>query len=210
MPQAILYSFRRCPYAMRARMALNVSGLDYEHREVTLRDKPQTMLEASPKGTVPVFIKTDGEVIDESLAVMKFALTQNDPENWMCDKSEKTEQFISQMDNKFKFHLDRYKYASRYNDDAKRGDVDLVHRAKAVEILQVWEDALSHNTYLLGDTPSLADIATFPFIRQFAATDREWWDCRPLPHIADWLDSFLSSDRFKTIMKKHPLWSPDK
>jgi len=119
---ATLYSFRRCPYAMRGRMALNISGLEYEHREVLLRDKPDAMLAASPKGTVPVFIKADDSVIDESLDLMFFALSENDPLGWLdCDR-EMADTLIAQNDGDFKHHLDRYKYASRYKDDAKRGD----------------------------------------------------------------------------------------
>jgi glutathione S-transferase len=190
-------------------MALNVSGLEYEHREVALRDKPQAMLKASPKGTVPVFVTDKGKVIDESLAVMRYALSKNDPENWLSDTSRHisdTETFLTLMDNEFKFHLDRYKYASRYDENANRGDVDLKHRAQAIEILLKWETALSQSSYLLGETATLSDIATFPFIRQFAATERKWWESRPLPYVADWLEGFVQSDRFKAIMKKRPLW----
>ncbi len=206
MSQAILYSFRRCPYAMRARMALSVSGLEYEHREVLLRDKPASMLEASPKGTVPVFITEKEHVIDESLAVINHALSINDPENWRRDKSDFTTNLISIMDNEFKFHLDRYKYASRYDETAKRGDVNLEHRALAVDCLQDWESVLGSKPYLLDENISLADIATFPFIRQFAATEPDWWSTKPLPHVADWLERCVTSPLFKAIMAKYPTW----
>ena len=205
---AILYSFRRCPYAMRARLALSIAGVSYEHREVSLRDKPEAMLEASPKGTVPVFVTSSGEVIDESLAIMRYGLKKNDPKNWLFDETGKTAEFLRLMDEDFKPHLDQYKYASRYDEDAERGDVNLEHRAAAVGILQNWESALAENDFLLRDTPSLADIATFPFIRQFAATEKEWWATEPLPNVADWLDRCLQSDLFKKIMKKRPLWAP--
>ncbi len=205
---AILYSFRRCPYAMRARLALTISEMSYEHREVSLRNKPEAMLEASPKGTVPVYVMPSGEVIDESLAIMRYALSKNDPQNWLFDTTDRTSEFVRLMDEDFKPHLDQYKYASRYDDDAKRGDVNLDHRAAAVALLQKWEAALSESDYLLRDTPSFADIATFPFIRQFAATEKEWWATKPLPKVADWLDSCLKSDLFKRIMKKRPLWEP--
>lgn len=193
---------------MRARMALSVADIEYEHREVSLRNKPQAMLEASPKGTVPVFITSAGKVIDESVAVMRHALNSHDPENWMFDQTDRANDFIKVMDEDFKPHLDRYKYASRYDETAERGDVNLEHRAAAVEILKKWESALEKHDFLLRDTPSLADIATFPFIRQFAATEKDWWASKPLPRVADWLDRCLNSDLFKKIMKKRPLWEP--
>lgn len=203
----ILYSFRRCPYAMRARMALTVSNLSYEHREIALRQKPEAMLTASPKGTVPVYITSEGKVIDESLEVMRHALNQNDPENWLCDETNFTQDLIEIMDGDFKYHLDRYKYASRYDETAKRGDVNLVHRAHAIACLKAWETALQKNPFLLDDHPSLADIATFPFIRQFAATEPDWWASSPLPKTAQWLSGLLRSELFTSIMKKHPLWA---
>lgn len=206
MSQAILYSFRRCPYAMRARMALFVSGLPYEHREVILRDKPASMLAASPKGTVPVYITNDGVVIDESLAVMNYALQKGDPNNWLRDTSKLTDAFIDTTDGDFKYHLDRYKYASRYDDTAKRGDVNLEHRDEAIACLKKWEDTLEKSPFLIGDSVSLADVATFPFIRQFAATEPDWWASKPLPATANWLDKLINSELFKSIMKKHPLW----
>lgn len=189
-------------------MALSIADIDYEHREVSLRNKPQAMLDASPKGTVPVFITSEGKVIDESLAVMRHALNYRDPEEWRLTETEKTSEFIKAMDEDFKPHLDRYKYASRYDETAERGDVNLEHRAAAVDILKKWERALEKHDYLLRDTPSFADIATFPFIRQFAATEKDWWESKPLPRVADWLERCLKSDLFKKIMKKRPLWEP--
>lgn len=204
---AVLYSFRRCPYAMRARMALHVSGAQYEHREVVLRDKPAEMLSASPKGTVPVYITQDGTVIDESLAVMAWALAQNDPERWQRpDNAQQIDALIGTNDLAFKHSLDRYKYASRYDDTAKRGDVDLSHRAKCEDILSVYNSILSRQNYLIDARPSLADIAIFPFIRQFAATEPDWWANAPFQHVRGWLEGWLACDLFKTIMKKHPLF----
>ena len=203
---AVLYSFRRCPYAMRGRMGLQVSGLDYEHREVLLRDKPQAMLDASPKGTVPVYILPDGTVIDESLDVLEYALGQNDPLGWLDCDMEPAEFLIDSNDHKFKHHLDRYKYASRYKDDARRGDVDLDHRKAAEDFIQVLEDRLKAGPYLLGEKQSIADIAIFPFIRQFANTDRAWWDSAPYPATQGWLEQHITSDLFLAIMKKHPVW----
>ncbi len=208
---AVLYSFRRCPYAMRGRMALKVSGLEIEHREILLRDKPASMLKASPKATVPVVVLDDGRVIEESLDVMAWALENNDPHDWLkCDR-DKANALIAENDGPFKHHLDRYKYASRYKDDAKRGDIDLDHRKQAEKFLATLEENLSDSgqsapRFLLGNKQSIADIAIFPFIRQFANTDREWWESAPYPHVRDWLHYHLESDLFKSVMIKHPLW----
>ena len=208
---AILYSFRRCPYAMRGRMALAISGLNYEHREIILRNKPASMLRFSPKGTVPVFITADGMVIDESLDVVHYALGQNDPEGWLARKDDMSAQFMADNDGPFKHHLDRYKYASRYNEDAKRGDVDMGHRADAETYIQKLESRLSNAPYLAGETRGLADMTIFPFIRQFANTDINWWNgpedaAPPYPATHKWLTGLIGSDLFKQIMTKHPLW----
>jgi len=205
---AVLYSFRRCPYAMRARMALHVSGLHYEHREVLLRDKPDAMLKASPKGTVPVFVKEDGTVVDESLDVLLYALSENDPLGWLDCEREEADTLIAANDGDFKHNLDRYKYASRYDEDANRGDVDLSHRKAAEVHIQNLEQRTEINEFLLGDKQTLADIAIFPFIRQFANTDEEWWEQSPYPKTRAWLSRHISSDLFKTVMKKHQVWSP--
>ncbi len=200
---AILYSFRRCPYAMRARMALHVSGIDYEHRELILRDKPASMLKASPKGTVPVFIQDSGNVLDESLDLALWALEQNDPNGWM-DVYEPD--LVVQNDGPFKHHLDRYKYASRYDDTAPRGAVDLSHRDQAETILSKLNQRLEKNSYLSGSSQSFTDIAIFPFIRQFAAVETDWWQSTPYAALRAWLETHVNSDLFKTIMVKHPLW----
>ena len=203
---AILYSFRRCPYAMRGRMGLKVSGLDYEHREIILRDKPQEMLDASPKGTVPVFIKDDGKVIEESLDLLNWALSQNDPLGWMDCNIEDAQILIAANDTDFKHHLDRYKYASRYSDNAKRGDIDMSHRKEAEKHIQNLEDILVKNPYLLGDKQTIADIAIFPFMRQFSNVEPEWWAVAPYPKTRDWLTRHTESELFKSIMTKYPLW----
>ncbi|WP_435202766.1 glutathione S-transferase [Qipengyuania sp. 902] len=200
MAEAILYSFRRCPYAMRARMALHVSGLAYEHREVVLRDKPAAMLGVSPKGTVPVFVTTDGEVLEESLDIMRHALAQNDPEGWL-DRGDQA--LVAANDGPFKHHLDRYKYASRYEDvDPEQ------HRASAVEILAELDRRLAATPHLCGDKRGFADIAIFPFVRQFANHDRERFDADLMPHLQAWLEGLVASDLFAAIMKKHPKWEP--
>ena len=204
--RAILYSFRRCPYAMRARMGLSVSAINYEHREIELRDKPQEMLDISPKGTVPVFITSTGQIIEESLEVMTYALDINDPNGWLdCDKA-RAQTLIIQNDGTFKTHLDRYKYASRYDKTVKRGDVDFSHRALALEFIQELEEALANSEFLSGPKQSLADIAIFPFIRQFSNVEPQWWAASPYPKTRHWLSHHLNSALFDTIMTKHPIW----
>lgn len=202
----ILYSFRRCPYAMRARMALRIAQIDYEHREIILRDKPASMLKYSPKGSVPVFITSAGEVIDESLDIMRRALAQNDPDNWLVGSSAESDELIAQNDGPFKHHLDRYKYPSRYGD-ATRGQTDPAHRDEACKIVADYEARLGEQNNLVGDKPCIADIAIFPFMRQFANTDRVWWDSAAYPRTHAWLERHLESELFKSVMTKHPLWT---
>ena len=195
----ILYTFRRCPYAMRARMALRLADAEYEHREVSLRDKPDTMLEASPKGSVPVFITASGNVLEESLDIL----------HWALPRANLDARLVKLIDGPFKHHLDRYKYASRYDENLKRGDIDLSHRKDAVEILQAFETVLEGQAFLSGPDMGPADIATFPFVRQFAAVEPDWWATNAgLPKTRDWLKICLESDLFKAVMDKHPLWSP--
>ena len=194
----ILYSFRRCPYAMRARMAIAVSGVRVELREVVLREKPLELVEASAKATVPVLVLSDGVVIDESLDIMRWALGHNDPENWLA--SDETE-LIQQNDGPFKSALDRYKYPHRYGlkDDASHRDVGLAF------LLQL-EGKLEKQSFLTAEMRSLTDIAIFPFIRQFAATDQAWFDAQPLPALHGWLGQLLTSDLFTSIMHRYPQW----
>ena len=192
---------------MRGRMALSMAGIDFEHREILLRDKPSDMLEASPKGTVPVIVLSDGRVIDESLDVMRWALDKNDPLNWLSNLEDSLT-IIADNDGPFKYHLDRYKYASRYDDKASRGDTDTAHKEAAETFLMTLEQRLEKHAYLLGKDQKLADIAVFPFIRQFANTDRENWETNRFPKTRGWLNRHLTSDIFINIMTKHPLWSP--
>ncbi len=198
MTEPVLYSFRRCPYAMRARMALSVSGAAYEHREVVLRDKPPAMLEVSPKGTVPVLVTTEGEVIEESLDIMRWALEQADPEGWL---ERRDQALVAANDGPFKHHLDRYKYATRYDDVDPQE-----HRSAALEVLQRLENRLEGGDYLCGDRRGFADIAIFPFIRQFANADRPWFDAQKLPKLQSWLEGLVSIALFTGIMTKHPQW----
>jgi glutathione S-transferase len=196
----ILYSFRRCPYAMRARMALAVSGIDIEHREVLLRDKPPAMLDASPKGTVPVVALPDGHVVDESLDIMCWALGQNDPEHWLAPGRAAFD-LIARSDGPFKHDLDRYKYPNRYDDvDA------LQHRQSGSEFLAELDQKLTGQAQLFGSQISVADIAIFPFVRQFANHDRDWFDAQDWPRLQAWLTAHLASPLFDSIMKKHDVW----
>ena len=201
MTEAVLYSFRRCPYAMRARMALKISGARYEHREVVVRDKPSAMLQASPKGTVPVLVGHDGTVLEESLDIMRWALARQDPENWL-DRQD--DSLLAANDGPFKHHLDRYKYATRY-EDADPED----HRSAAMIHIEALEGRLNDQPFLCGEKRGFADVAIFPFIRQFAHADREWFDALPVPRTRAWLEGLKGSELFKSIMIKHDQWRPD-
>jgi glutathione S-transferase len=194
----ILYSFRRCPYAIRARMALWVAGITAELREVKLAAKPPQLAEASPKATVPVLVLADGTVIDESLGIMRWALAQHDPEGWLAgDDAE----LIAVNDGLFKHHLDRAKYPGRYGDDA------IDHHAAALSLLAPLEERLASGPQLCGPSRTLTDIALFPFIRQFAAIDPEWFTAQPLPRLQGWLEGHAASDLFAAVMPKFAPWS---
>ena len=188
MTLPILYSFRRCPYAMRARMAIIRTDFQYEHREVVLRDKPAHMLDISPKGTVPVLLLPDGTVMEESLDIMRYVL------DWVFTENEAY--WIKRNDDEFKFHLDRYKYPNRY-ENADSGQ----HRTEAAKYLQDLDDQFFENE----TSPALND-ALFPFIRQFANHDRGWFDAQPWTHIHQWLAASLSSAEFAVCMTKYPKW----
>ena len=191
-----LYSFRRCPYAMRARMALRYCGVPVEIIEVSLKAKPAEMLAISPKGTVPV-LNADGRVIDESLEIMHWALAQNDPQDWLLSGDARIAELIEANDQVFKVHLNRYKYAERYPEQPME-----VYRAEGAEFLRRLDELLEGRDYLLTDHPSLADIALLPFVRQFAHVDREWFAQTPYVRLQAWLQRFLESELFTSIMKK--------
>lgn len=198
MSQPILYSFRRCPYAMRARLAVVSAQITVELREIVLRDKAPEFLECSPSKTVPC-LKTDKKVIDESLHIMAWALAQNDPENWLQMPTEGYD-LIAQSDGPFKKALDRTKYATRYPECVRDEE-----RAKASSFIQQLEIQLD-KPYLFKDTPSIADMAILPFIRQFANIDKEWFFAQPWPRVQKWLSCFMESERFLSIMTKYPKW----
>lgn len=198
MSQPILYSFRRCPYAMRARLAVVSAQITVELREIVLRDKAPEFLECSSSKTVPC-LKTDKKVIDESLHIMAWALAQNDPENWLQMPTEGYD-LIAQSDGPFKKALDRTKYATRYPECVRDEE-----RAKASSFIQQLEIQLD-KPYLFKDTPSIADMAILPFIRQFANIDKEWFFAQPWPRVQKWLSCFMESERFLSIMTKYPKW----
>lgn len=191
-----LYSFRRCPYAMRARMALSYSGVPVEIVEVSLKAKPAEMLAISPKGTVPV-LDAGGQVIDESLEIMRWALAQNDPDDWLLGGDSRVAELIETNDQVFKVHLNRYKYAERYPEQPME-----VYRAEGALFLQRLDVLLEGREYLLANHPSLADIALLPFVRQFAHVDRDWFAQTPYLRLQAWLQWFLESELFTGIMKK--------
>lgn len=200
----VLYSFRRCPYAMRARLALQYSGVKVELREILLKDKPQEMLRLTKKATVPVLELVDGRVIDESWDIMIWAIRQNDPDLWLgADQSNlfKSEVLIKMNDYSFKTDLDHYKYADRYPQYPAE-----YYRSQGEEFLQDLEQALSQSKYLLGESLSIADIGIFPFIRQFAFVDKAWFDQAPYPGLQSWLQELLESPLFKSTMRKLPVW----
>ncbi|NBB25047.1 glutathione S-transferase [Porphyrobacter sp. SLTP] len=194
----VLYSFRRCPYAMRARMALWVAGIVVELREVKLAAKPPELFAASPKGTVPVLVLPDGTVVDQSLDIMRWALAQNDPEHWLAGDDAA---LIAMNDGPFKHHLDRAKYPGRYEEDGVTA-----HRASALALLAPLELRLQAAPWLCGESLTLTDIALFPFIRQFAAIDSDWFAAQPLPQLQAWLEGLLASELFGAVMGKFAPW----
>ncbi|WJJ92873.1 glutathione S-transferase [Neopusillimonas aromaticivorans] len=215
----VLYSFRRCPYAMRARLAITVSGVQCELREIVLRDKPDAMLRASPKGTVPVLVDTDDTVIDQSLDIMVWALRQHDPQGWLRpgvlesgaavtggaqegDGLSGMLALVQHCDTQFKPHLDRYKYPQRYEN---AGPAE-AHRQLALDWLTGLEARLATSAWLFGATPALADMAIAPFVRQYASVDVDWFQSQPVPGVQRWLSAFLALPLFATVMQKYPVW----
>lgn len=198
----ILYSFRRCPYAMRARLAIVYAEQQVELREVLLKDKPQEMLAISPKGTVPVLQLTDGSVIDESRDVMLWALRRNDPNALLGgEPCPATAALLDENDGEFKHWLDRYKYADRHPEQSAAH-----YRAKGEVFLNKLELLLLSSVYLSGDQIRIADIAIMPFVRQFALVDKAWFDQAPYPALQTWLDGWCNCDVFIKVMKKHAPW----
>jgi len=202
----ILYSFRRCPYAMRARLALYASGMTVELREVSLRDKPASMLAVSPKASVPVLVLPDGDVIDESWDIMQWALHLHDPDGWLGKNDSHVDAaipLISENDTTFKYNLDRYKYPDRYPEYPQSH-----YRSEAEAFLSKLENRLGASRFLLGDELSVADVAIFPFIRQFAEVDKGWFALAPFSKLRRWLKDFIDSEGFISVMAKYSIWHP--
>lgn len=186
-------------------MALNYAGVEVEMREVLLRDKPRAMLQASAKGTVPVLVLPDGNIIDESAAVMHWALNQRDDDSWWRDDLQcETDKLVEENDLVFKKHLDHYKYADRYPEQPQS-----YYRVQAEKFLHQLEQRLIHQRYLLADNLTFSDVAIFPFVRQFAFVDKAWFDQAPYPKLHTWLQSFLDSNLFLSVMTKFPRWLED-
>jgi glutathione S-transferase len=202
----VLYSFRRCPYAMRARLALQASGQTCTLREVLLGQKPEALRDASPKATVPVLVLANGTVLEQSLDIMHWALQSNDPWGWIPASgaaAQHSAQRIADNDGPFKHHLDRYKYPHRF------GLVDgLADRAAAAHWLQQWDLLLQRQSCLNGETWGLTDAAIAPFVRQFAHTDMPWFASQPWPALQAWLTAFKNSALFAAAMDKLSPWAP--
>lgn len=213
-PLAVLYSFRRCPYAMRARLAWAASGLRCELREVALRSKPAELLAVSPQATVPVLVLPGGRVIAQSLEIMHWALAQNDPHGWLTPENEglaAMEALIAVNDGAFKQHLDRYKYPNRHRHEHTGDEPSFArsHRAQAAGWLMAeLQGRLARHAWLLGSAACLADMALLPFVRQFAHTDRAWFDAQPWPHLAAWLAGWENGPLLAQVMDKYPPWQP--
>ena len=204
----LLYSFRRCPYAMRARLAIAASGQRVALREVVLRDKPPELIAASPKATVPVLVLPDGQIIEQSIDIMLWALRLHDPQDWLNPPSGTLDDMLaliarndSNSEGGSKHHLDRYKYPNRYpGADAAQ------HRSAGAAFLLELEHRLEATACLFGNRPALADMAIAPFVRQFAATDPDWFAGQPWPRLQAWLTTITTSPRFYHIMCKYPQW----
>jgi glutathione S-transferase len=201
MQTPLLYTYRRCPYAMRARMALLVAGVGFDAYEVSLRDKPSEMLALSPKGSVPVMRLPDGQVLEQSWDIMQWALAQQGTGDcWSAGQSPENLEWLAKNDGDFKFHLDRYKYPERYENADRKN-----HREEAFRMFLLPLNArLAITRFLGGEQPCATDIAVFPFVRQFAAVEPEWFAQHAMPFLQEWLSNWLSSDLFALCMHKLP------
>ena len=210
MKNDILYSFRRCPYAIRVRWALLICEIKVEIREIDLKNKPLDFLNNSKTKTVPILIKKNGEVIEESLEIILWALSESRKENLILsylpeNKKEDIFEIINENDNEFKYHLDRFKYASRYQDRNEE-----FHFTKSIEYIKRWNELLAENKYFFGDNPTIADWSIWPFVRQFKIACESQKRINYLdPAIKNWLDSFENNIKFKSLMYKYELWVPN-
>lgn len=193
----LLYSFRRCPYAIRARLAIAISGVEVEISEVDLKAKPERMLQLSPKATVPVLVLPDGRVIDESLDIMLWALRQHDPLGMLVGFSDDSKALIQRNDGEFKSALDRYKYPDRYPEFSM-----VEYRAQSEILIKDLNARLDESQHLCGEDAGIVDMALMPFIRQFAQVDRVWFDAGPYIQLQKWLREWEASDVFARVMRK--------
>ena len=203
----ILYSFRRCPYAMRARFAIRASGITVEIREIKLQNKPVEFLKLSPKGTVPVLVTNSEEILDESLDIMNWALRIKDSRNWLDEgklNQNEVENILKILELEFKQNLDKYKYPTRYKNVDKN-----FYRDKNLIFLNKLKNLLKANKALNCSHLSLIDYAIFPFIRQFRNVDEKWFDALNFNFVKDWLYQIIDSEDFLSIMKKYKLWEPN-
>ena len=200
----ILYSFRRCPYAMRARLAIKASEILVEIREITLKEKPLEFLKLSPKGTVPVLVTYSGNVLEESIDIINWALNINDPQKWLAKgqlSQSQINQLLNNLENQFKPNLDRYKYPNRFENINRD-----FHRDKNLDFLRYLDDLIKKNRALNCSHLSLIDYAIFPFIRQFRNVDDKWFDSLNFNFLKKWLFQLIDSKNFLSIMKKYDKW----
>ena len=202
----ILYSFRRCPYAIRARLAIQTSKIFVELREIKLQNKPLDFLQFSPKGTVPVLILDSENILDESMDIICWALKTNDPKNWLAKgQLNQTEIniILNTLEYDFKKNLDKYKYPSRYDNINKN-----YYRNKNLKFLNHLNNLLTMNKGFNCSHLSMIDYAIFPFVRQFRNVDKKWFDSLNLTFLNKWLFQLIDSNDFLSIMKKYELWEP--
>lgn len=206
----LLYTYRRCPYAMRARMALLIAGVPFDAHEIELRHKPPALLAASPKGTVPVLVLPDGRVLEQSWDIVEWALTQPDAKGdahdwWLNACTPDLQALLQRNDSDFKHHLDRYKYPERHGQVSPEDKpaVQQAHRQQALDVFLVpLEARLRDVPFVGGQTPCAIDIGIFPFVRQFAAVDAVWFEGLPLPRVRAWLQGWTGSALFDACMRK--------
>ncbi len=205
----ILYSLRRCPYAMRGRMGIALSQQKVLLREIVTKDKPSELLASSPKGTVPVLVLPNGQIIEQSIEVMNWALQQNDPQDLLRSNnptlSEQVQQLIKTNDDDFIGHLEKYRASVRYRN------IDVEQRRHACEVfISELESKLAQHEYLFGDTPSLADFAVMPFVSQFVRVEKKWFVQSEYQNVGHWLRAHLDSKLYTQVMKQYPLWNETK
>ena len=193
-----LYTYRRCPYAIRSRLALYQATIAYEPIEISLKHKSSEFLALSPKGTVPVLVDIDGAVIEESLEIMLWALSQHDPECWLLNDENASRKLIDENDFNFKKNLDRYKYADRFPEHSKD-----YYRSECEIFLNLLNDKLQSNNYLMAERISLADAAIFPFVRQFSLVDEDWFLNSKYQELKKWLYNLINTQMFQEVMRKH-------